>query len=83
MIVLGMFAGWLAQIILGRDGYRANWPLALAAGIIGSFVGGTIGSLLFEDGFSIHPSGLIGSVVGAVIVTAGYWWWQRNKQHAA
>jgi uncharacterized membrane protein YeaQ/YmgE (transglycosylase-associated protein family) len=43
--------------------------MALGAGLIGSFVGGLLGSLLFGDGLELRPSGIIGSIVGAIIVT--------------
>jgi uncharacterized membrane protein YeaQ/YmgE (transglycosylase-associated protein family) len=39
---------------------------------MGSFVGGLPGSLLFRDGLDLRPSGLVGSILGAVIVTAGW-----------
>ena len=42
----------------------------LIAGLVGSFVGGLLASLISGDGISIRPSGLIGSVLGAVIVLA-------------
>ena len=82
IIALGAAAGWIAQMLLGQAGYATNWSLALASGLIGSFVGGTLFSLIAGDGFSLRPSGLIGSVVGAVIVTAGYNWWQRRQPTA-
>jgi uncharacterized membrane protein YeaQ/YmgE (transglycosylase-associated protein family) len=43
--------------------------MALGAGIGGSFVGGLIASLLAGDGLALRPSGIIGSLVGALIVT--------------
>ena len=43
--------------------------MALVAGIAGSFVGGLLSSLLAGDGIDFRPSGIIGSIVGAVIVT--------------
>ena len=67
IIVVGMVAGWLADVVLHRGATRAQ---QLAAGLIGSFVGGTAASLLAGDGFGIHPSGLIGSFVGALVVLA-------------
>jgi uncharacterized membrane protein YeaQ/YmgE (transglycosylase-associated protein family) len=69
MIVFGMAIGWIAQLILGRTrlGSR-NWGEALAAGLIGSFVGGLLISLVSGDGISLEMSGIIGSIVGAVIV---------------
>jgi uncharacterized membrane protein YeaQ/YmgE (transglycosylase-associated protein family) len=67
IIVLGMAAGWVAQLILGRG---TNWGEALLAGLIGSFVGGLLVSLLAGDGLEIRATGLIGSIAGAVIVLA-------------
>src|SRR5262249_31997674 len=44
--------------------------MAIVAGLVGSFVGGLLISLLAGDGLHFRPSGIIGSLVGAVIVTA-------------
>ncbi len=68
IIVIGMAAGWIAQLVLSRD--TQNRGEALAAGLIGSFVGGLLGSLLAGDGLRIRPSGLIGTVLGAIVVLA-------------
>ena len=63
---IGVVAGWLAHIIV--DGGRRNdWGFDLLAGFVGSFIGGLLISLLAGDGFSIRPSGIIGSVAGAII----------------
>ena len=70
IIVFGLAAGWVAQLLLGRGGRRIDWGLALVAGLLGSFVGGLIASLIAGDGLALRPSGLIGSIVGAVLVTA-------------
>lgn len=64
-----MMTGGLAQILLGRKGSGIDWGMALIAGIGGSFVGGLLFSLLAGDGLDLRPSGLIGSFVGALIVT--------------
>jgi uncharacterized membrane protein YeaQ/YmgE (transglycosylase-associated protein family) len=64
----GILIGWVAQLIVGRG--TGNWAEALVAGLVGSFVGGLLGSLLFGDGLRLRPSGIIGSIVGAVIVLA-------------
>ena len=69
ILVLGLAAGWVAHLLVGR-GEEANWGQLLLVGIAGSFVGGLLFSLLFGDGFDIKPSGLIGSIVGATIVLA-------------
>jgi len=68
LLAFGMLVGWLAQLFLGL-GTRPNGQ-SLVAGILGSFVGGSLLSLLAGDGLALRPSGLIGSFVGAVIVLA-------------
>ncbi len=68
IIVFGMLAGWLANLLTGGSSRPADWGELLVAGIAGSFVGGLLVSLIAGDGIELRPSGLIGSVVGAVIV---------------
>lgn len=74
-----MMVGGLAQLILGRHGGRVNWTLALFAGFGGSFIGGLLASLVAGDGLAIKPSGIIGSLVGALAITAA-WQWYTHKQ---
>jgi uncharacterized membrane protein YeaQ/YmgE (transglycosylase-associated protein family) len=66
VLVLGLGAGWAAQLILGRG--SAIDGRTLAAGLLGSLVGGLVASLLAGDGLALRPSGILGSVVGAVVV---------------
>jgi uncharacterized membrane protein YeaQ/YmgE (transglycosylase-associated protein family) len=80
IIVAGMSIGWIAQLLLGAHGRGVDWGMALIAGIGGSFVGGLLISLLAGDGLDLRPSGLIGSVLGAVIVTAV---WQYARRRSA
>ena len=70
LILFGMAVGAIAQLILRRDGRGFDWGMALVAGLVGSFVGGLLFSLLAGDGLAFKPSGVIGSIVGALIVTA-------------
>ena len=79
IIIGGMFVGWLAQLILGRTSRTTDWGLALVAGIVGSFVGGLLASLIAGDGLEIQPSGIIGSLVGALVVTAGVTWYRTRQ----
>ena len=72
ILVLGLFAGWIANLILGGGPRPADWGPLLVAGLVGSFVGGLLGSLIAGDGLDLRPSGIIGSIVGAVIVLAIY-----------
>jgi uncharacterized membrane protein YeaQ/YmgE (transglycosylase-associated protein family) len=84
IILFGMIAGAAAQLILGRKSGSIDWAMAFIAGLSGSFVGGLLASLLSGDGLDLRPSGLIGSIVGAIVVTAAWRWWDgRNKPTAA
>ena len=77
-MLFGMIVGALAQLILGRSRRSIDWTLAVVTGLVGSFVGGLLISLLSGDGLELRASGLIGSLVGAVILTAGWQWWKRR-----
>jgi uncharacterized membrane protein YeaQ/YmgE (transglycosylase-associated protein family) len=84
IIVFGMVVGAGAQLILGRTRGRIDWTRAIVAGLVGSFIGGLLISLLSGDGLALKPSGIIGSLAGAILVTAGWRWWDgRNKPTAA
>ena len=45
-----------------------GWLGTLVLGLIGSFVGGTLAALIFDRDLELSASGLIGSIVGAIIV---------------
>lgn len=83
LILFGMLIGAGAQLILGRSGGRVDWGIALVAGLVGSFVGGLLFSLLAGDGLELRPSGIIGSLIGAVIVTAIWRWMARPSGASA
>ena len=84
IILFGMVVGAGAQLLLGRRHHRIDWTQAIVAGLVGSFIGGLVISLAAGDGLDLRPSGLIGSLVGAVVVTAGWRWWDgRGKPTAA
>jgi uncharacterized membrane protein YeaQ/YmgE (transglycosylase-associated protein family) len=70
IIVVGLIAGALARLLVpGRQNISILATILL--GIVGSFVGGFLGYLIFgrdsSNGF-LQPAGLIGSVIGAIIV---------------
>ncbi len=70
LIVIGLIAGALARLLVpGKQ--DMSIPATIVLGIVGSFVGGFLGYLLFHkdanDGF-LQPAGIIGSVIGSVIV---------------
>lgn len=82
-IVIGLLGGAIAKAILpGRQG--GGWVATMILGIIGAFVGGLLGSLIFEgkldlSGPTFSIGGLITSVVGAIIVLVVYGWMQKRK----
>ena len=69
MILFGMLVGAAAQLIVGKSSKGIDWGMALGAGLVGSFVGGLLASLISGDGLELRPSGIIGSIVGAIVVT--------------
>ena len=71
--------GAAAQLLLGSRVKGINWTTALVAGLLGSFVGGLLVSLLSGDGLDLRPSGIIGSICGALLVTLAWGWWQGRK----
>jgi uncharacterized membrane protein YeaQ/YmgE (transglycosylase-associated protein family) len=81
IILIGMGAGWVAQLVLGRRTGRGSWGEAIVAGLVGSFVFGLLVSLLAGDGLKLKPSGIIGTIIGAVIVLA-IWGAIRGKSAA-
>jgi uncharacterized membrane protein YeaQ/YmgE (transglycosylase-associated protein family) len=70
MLIVGLVAGFLARAIVpGDDSMSVGMTIVL--GVVGSFVGGFLGWALFGKDLSqgaLQPSGIIGSVVGAIIV---------------
>ena len=67
MLVWGLIAGVVARALLPGDDSMTWWQTALL-GIVGSFVGGTLGVLFTGRNFSnFETSGVIGSIIGAVI----------------
>jgi uncharacterized membrane protein YeaQ/YmgE (transglycosylase-associated protein family) len=76
ILVWGMFAGWIAHLLLTRN-QPVNWAELLVVGLAGSFVGGLLISLVSGDGLALRPSGLIGSILGAVVLLAA---WQAIRR---
>ena len=82
ILLFGMLVGAAAQLLLRKGGHGINWTAAIVAGLVGSFVGGLLVSLLAGDGLALRPSGLIGSFVGAILVTLVWNYWQGRQRKA-
>ena len=81
LIVIGLIAGLLARAIIpGKQSMGILMTIVL--GIVGSFVGGFLGYLIFgsdpADGF-LQPAGIIGSIIGAIIVLGLYVFFARRS----
>src|SRR5437867_8234583 len=67
-LIMGAIVGWLAGKIMSGHGYGIIWDIVL--GVVGSFVGGLIFSLIFGT----QPTGLVISfivaLIGAVVLVA-------------
>jgi uncharacterized membrane protein YeaQ/YmgE (transglycosylase-associated protein family) len=74
MIIIGAIAGFIARALVpGKD--SMSIPATILLGIVGSFVGGLLASLIFGSGDGesfLRPSGLIGSVIGAILALVVY-----------
>lgn len=69
-IIIGLIAGFIARAVVpGKD--HMGILATIVLGMVGSFVGGFLGSLLFGgegDGrLDLTGSGIIGSIIGAII----------------
>ncbi len=66
-LVIGLVAGFIARALVpGPD--PMGWVGTMVLGVVGSFVGGTLAALLFGGTLDVSTSGLIGSIVGAIVV---------------
>ena len=74
LVVFGLVSGFIARALVpGSDSLGVGGTILL--GIIGSFVGGFLGWVLFGKDFeegALQPAGLIGSIIGAVIALLLY-----------
>jgi uncharacterized membrane protein YeaQ/YmgE (transglycosylase-associated protein family) len=70
LLIIGLIAGFVARALVpGRDPMSIGQTILL--GIVGSFVGGFLGWALFGadlDQGAFQASGIIGSIIGAILV---------------
>jgi uncharacterized membrane protein YeaQ/YmgE (transglycosylase-associated protein family) len=66
-LIVGLIAGFIARALLpGPD--PMGWLGTMVLGVVGSFVGGVLVSLVTTGTFDISPSNFVASIVGAIIV---------------
>ncbi len=70
LLIVGLIAGAIARLLVpGRDPMSLLQTMGL--GIVGSFVGGFLQNLVFLHTvslFALHPSGIVASIIGSIIV---------------
>jgi uncharacterized membrane protein YeaQ/YmgE (transglycosylase-associated protein family) len=83
LLVIGLIAGFIARALVpGRQSMSVLQTILL--GIVGSFVGGFLGRILFGRGDNfVQPSSWIGSIIGAVIVLVVYLQIKRRSTTSA
>lgn len=70
-VLFGLIVGAIARFLLpGRQ--SMGWIMTIVLGMVGSVVGGFLGSLLFQGAGVWQPGGWIASIVGAVLVLVVY-----------
>jgi uncharacterized membrane protein YeaQ/YmgE (transglycosylase-associated protein family) len=74
LAIIGLIAGFIARLLVpGPDPMGIVGTLVL--GVVGSFVGGFLGYVLLGHNINegaIQPSGILGSIIGAVVVLLVY-----------
>ena len=69
LLVIGVIAGFIARALVPGDD-SMTIAATIVLGIVGSFIGGFLGWAIFGEDFdegALQASGIIGSIVGAVI----------------
>jgi uncharacterized membrane protein YeaQ/YmgE (transglycosylase-associated protein family) len=71
-IIIGLLAGWLASMVMGRGGYGVVGDIVV--GLVGALIGGFLASLLGLGGLNgsdpISWGSLVLAVIGAIVLIA-------------
>lgn len=85
LLVIGLVAGFIARAVVpGNDSMSVVATIAL--GIVGSFIGGFLGYVLTHhdaDDGAFQASGIIGSILGAIVALLVYRAVSRGNSHRA
>lgn len=70
LFFVGLFAGGIARLLI-RSPERLGCLGTALLGIVGSYAGGSLATVLFQDKFDLRKaSTFVGAVVGSLIVLA-------------
>jgi uncharacterized membrane protein YeaQ/YmgE (transglycosylase-associated protein family) len=81
LLVVGVVAGYLARLLVPGPDPMSFWQ-TLALGVVGSFVGGLLGYLIFNEDLdegALQASGIVGSLIGAIVALLIWRAVQRNR----
>jgi uncharacterized membrane protein YeaQ/YmgE (transglycosylase-associated protein family) len=70
LFFVGMIAGAVGRLVVRSPARLGFWGTVLL-GIVGSYAGGSLGALLFNDKFDIRKaSTIIGAIAGTIVILA-------------
>jgi uncharacterized membrane protein YeaQ/YmgE (transglycosylase-associated protein family) len=79
IVLLGLVVGWIARLFVRE---HMGWISTAILGILGGYVGGTLGSVVFKPHkFDIHPPiqhSFWGALVGAIILLLVYRFFKKR-----
>jgi uncharacterized membrane protein YeaQ/YmgE (transglycosylase-associated protein family) len=70
LLIVGTISGYVARLLVpGPD--PMGFAATLLLGIVGSFAGGFLGYVIFDEDLdqgALQVSGILGSIIGAIVV---------------
>ena len=80
-LLFGLIVGLIARALMpGKQ--PMSLVMTTGLGVLGSLIGGFLGSLLSRsEPTRVHSAGIIGSVIGALALLALMGAWQKRHQH--
>ncbi|MGH2736257.1 MAG: GlsB/YeaQ/YmgE family stress response membrane protein [Actinomycetota bacterium] len=71
VLFIGIVAGYLARLLVAGPDPMSFWQTVLL-GIVGSLIGGTVGSLLISGRLTVGLGGIVLAIPGAVVALLIY-----------
>jgi uncharacterized membrane protein YeaQ/YmgE (transglycosylase-associated protein family) len=66
IFIIGMISGYLARLLVIGPDPMTFWQ-TVGLGLVGSLIGGIVGSLIFVGRLIVAPGGIVLSVLGSMI----------------